>query len=79
MDMPLRPACQPRLDLWRPVGRVVVRHQMHFGGFEQVAIQFLEEIQELLCAMALVAFFHNRAGRNRIANLTTLTCEGRQV
>ncbi len=64
MDVPVRTAGKPGFDLWGLVRlrRVGVHHQMDLRPLRQVTVQFLEDVQKLLCTAALIAFSAHRAG-----------------
>src|SRR3546814_16302756 len=62
--MPMRAACEPGLDLWRLVGRLVVHHEVDVWPLGDRGVDPLEEVEELGCPMALVAFPDHGAGGN---------------
>src|SRR3546814_11829157 len=62
--MPMRAACEPVLDLWRLVGRIVVHHEVAVWPLGDRGVDPLEEVEELGCPMHLVAFPDNGAGGN---------------
>ena len=53
---------QPRFDLWRLVGGVVVEHQMHVARLENGAINATQIAQKFLRAVAWQAFADDHAG-----------------
>ena len=56
MNMIVRPASEPRFDLGRLVGGIVVHDDMDIEPVRDFRIDLLEEVQELGRPMALVAF-----------------------
>src|SRR3546814_18568214 len=62
--MPMRAACEPGLGLWRLVGRIVVHHEVDVWPLGDRGVDSLEEVEELGCPMALVAFPDPGAGGN---------------
>lgn len=52
---------QPDLDLWGLVGGVIVHHQMHVRPLWNCGVDPFQKVEELGCAMALVAFADHRA------------------
>src|SRR3546814_12269750 len=60
----MRAACEPDLDLWRLVGRIVVHHEVDVWPLGDRGVDPLEEVEELGCPMALVAFPDHGAGGN---------------
>src|SRR3546814_3399063 len=45
--MPMRAACEPGLDLWRLVGRIVVHHEVDVWPLGDRGVDPLEEVEEL--------------------------------
>src|SRR3546814_16713931 len=64
VSMPMRAACEPGLDLWRLVGRIVVHHEVDVWPLGDRGVDPLEEVEELGCPLALVAFPDHGAGGN---------------
>jgi len=56
VDMIVRPASEPRFDLGRLVGGVVVHDDMDSEPLRDLSVDLFEELQKLDCPMALVAF-----------------------
>ena len=56
MDMIVRPAGEPRFDLGRLVGGVVIHDDMDSEPLRDLSVNLFEELQELDRPMALVAF-----------------------
>ena len=56
MDMIVRPAGEPRFDLGRLVGGVVVHDDMDSEPLRDLSVDLFEELQEFDCPMAFVAF-----------------------
>src|SRR5258705_12376990 len=54
--MIIRPAGEPRFDLGCLVGGVVIHDDMDIETFRNLSIDLFEELQELDCPVALVAF-----------------------
>ena len=56
VDMILRPASEPRLDLGGFVGGIVIHDNVDIEPFGDLSIDLLEEVQELGRTVTLVAF-----------------------
>ena len=52
----MRPASEPRLDLRRLVGGIVIHDDMDIEPFGDLSIDFFEEVQEFGRPVTLVAF-----------------------
>ena len=60
--MIVRPASEPRFDLGRLVGGVVVHDDMDSEPLRDLSVDLFEELQELDRPMALVAFANDKPG-----------------
>src|SRR5215831_1573288 len=54
--MIMRPAGEPRLNLWGFVGGIVIQDDMDIEPFGDLSIDLFEEVQELGRPVTLVAF-----------------------
>ena len=52
----MRPAGEPRFDLWRFVGGIVIHDDMDIESFRDLSIDLFEEVQELGRPVTLIAF-----------------------
>ena len=62
VNMPMRVARQPGLDLRRLVRGVVVHHEVYVRSLGHLGVDSLEEVEELGCPVAFVTFSDHRAG-----------------
>lgn len=62
VNMPMRAARQPGLDLWRLVGGVVVHHEVYVRPLGHLGVDSLEEVEELGGPVPLVTFSDHGAG-----------------
>ena len=62
VDVPVRSACQPCLDRGSLVGGVVVHDDVDVQPVRYIAVDHLEEVEELLRAVAPVAPADDEAG-----------------
>ncbi len=61
MNMPMRTARQPGLDLRCLVSGIVVHHEVHVWPLGHLGVDPLEEIEELGCPVSFVALADHRA------------------
>ena len=64
MDMPVRPACQPRLDLRGLVSGIIVHDDMHVRACGHMPVDLFEKVQKLPRPMPFVALSDHGTGGN---------------
>ena len=64
MHVIMRPAGEPRLDLGRLVGGIVIHDDMNIEPFRNLSIDLFQEVQKLGGAMSLVALADDKARGN---------------
>ena len=73
--MIMRPACEPRLDLGRLVGGVVVHDDMDSEPLRDLSVDLFEELQELDRPVTLVAFADDKPeATSSAANSVVVPC-----